>query len=349
MDHLTEANSFISARTKLTALYTGVILCIVLLYSIFLYTAQSNDYRRIVLQQDFGSTAPRRLTLFQRRAVVIQVMDLRKTFFYELIIFDSIILLTGGILSYFFADVTMQPINKVLLNQKNFLADASHELRTPLAAIQTTIEVVLRKEQKSTHVYKETLEQVQNEVSRMRKLIEELLLLSRIDMDQITVAPAKISLTAVTKNAVSAIKPLAQKKNISVEEGILDHIFILGEEERMKQLLLVLLDNAIKFTPTGGKVTVAVNEKPQLIIEDTGPGIPPEKQKDIFKRFYQADKSHTGNGAGLGLSIARSIIKLYKGDITVESTPALGSRFICTFPKTHKTYTEAEKQILINR
>jgi signal transduction histidine kinase len=333
MDHILQSDSFIKARIKLTFFYTGVLLCIVLIFSVFLYAAQNNDYRKIVVQQDFGNAQPRKLTLFQRRVVIKQVKDLRTSFLYELIIIDSTILLVGGVLSYFFAGVTLEPINKALSNQKNFLADASHELRTPLAAMHTAIEVVLRKEQKQPEVYKDTLEQVQEEVGRMRKLIEELLLLSRIDMDQISFSLTRISLTSVAKKAVSEITPLAEKNDISITENIQEHVFVLGDEERVKQIFFVLIDNAIKFTPKGGKITVIVNDKPQLIISDTGIGISKEKHKDIFKRFYQAEKSHTGSGTGLGLAIAKSIMKLHKGNLLLESSVGNGSTFICTFSK----------------
>lgn len=332
MESLTATQSFTKVRTHLALLYTSVLLCIVLAFSIFLYLAQNNDYRRIVLRQDFGKTVPRRLTLFQKRVVVRQVQELRKSFLYELIIIDSALLLIEGVLSYFFAGKTMKPVGIALANQENFLADASHELRTPLAAIQTAIEVTLRKQQKP-EVYKETLVEVKDEVERMHHLLEELLLLSRVDMNQFTFAMDKVSLTQITRKTVREIKPLLQKHGLDVRENLENEVVAMGNEERIKQVLLILLDNARKYTPKGGIVSVSVISKPQphLIVQDTGKGIPIEKQKDIFKRFYQAENSHTGHGAGLGLAIAQSIMKLHKGKITVDSTTGKGSTFTCFF------------------
>ncbi len=329
-------NSFFKARIHLTALYTAVLLCIVLVFSVSLFVAQNNDYRRIALQQDFGKTVPRKLNVFQRRVVTRQVQELRKSFVYELILIDSAILLVGGILSYFFAGKTMKPVQKALENQENFLADASHELRTPLAAVQTAIEVVLRKEQKSPGIYKETLVDVQEEVGRMHNLLEELLTLSRIDMNQLSVSLSRVSLTDVVQKAVKEMKPLIQKKGLHIQENLTEKVIVMGDDERIKQLLLILLDNAIKYSAKDGVISVSIsnNSQPSIIVSDTGKGIAPEKQQDIFKRFYQADRSHTGQGAGLGLSIAEAIMKLHKGKITVESALGKGSMFTCLFPRT---------------
>src|SRR5579885_483831 len=332
MNHANE--NFNHARTKLTLFYVGILLCIVFVFSLFLSIAQNNDYRRIVVQQDFGKTVPRRFTKFQNRMIASQVRELRTSFIYELIIIDSAILLVGGVLSYFFAGKTLKPVSQALINQENFLADASHELRTPLAAIQTAIEVVLRKEQKSSDIYKETLIDVQDEVGRMRNLLEELLLLSRIDMNQLTLPLHKISLTDIVKKTSKEMKPLIEKKGLTLHEILPEEVTIMGNNERVQQLLVILLDNAIKYTPKGGEITVSVanDSQPELKVQDSGKGIPLEKQKDIFKRFYQADHSHTGHGAGLGLSIAEAIMKLHKGSIAVKSELEKGSTFICSFP-----------------
>ena len=334
MESVTATQSFTKARIHLAFVYTVVLLCIVFAFSTFLYFTQNNDYRRIVLQQDFGKAVPRKLTLFQRRVILRQVKELRTSFVYELILIDSAILLFGGGFSYFFAGRTMKPVSTALANQENFLADASHELRTPLAAMQTAIEVALRKEQKP-EMYKETLVDVKDEVSRMHNLLEELLLLSRVDMNQLVLSLDKVSLTQIAKKTVKEVRPLLQKHGLHVQEQLDEEVAIVGNEERVKQVLLILLDNARKYTPKGGAVSISVvgNPQPQLIVSDTGKGIAPEKQKDIFKRFYQADHSHTGHGAGLGLAIAQSLMMLHKGEITVESHLNKGSTFMCIFPK----------------
>ncbi len=324
---------FTKTRLMLSGWYTVILLLILALFSVVLFIIYNNDVTRIVLEQDFGNHVPRALSNSEMRLVLAQVRELRNTSRLDIIIVDAVILLFGSGLSFFLAGKTLQPIEKILAGQKAFVADASHELKSPVTTIQSACEVVMRSTKKTKEDYQEAISLVYEQSLRLGKLISDLLSLSVLDAGS-TKPLEKCSLTNVVEKEIETIQPLMKKAGITVEKNINPDVFALGDKDKLQQLVVILLDNAIKYTQKKGKIKVKVINKPipQLIVEDTGIGIAHEKQKDIFRRFYQADSSHAEKGAGLGLSIAQSIMKLHKGKITVISQPGMGSAFTCTFP-----------------
>ncbi len=324
---------FSHARMTLTLWYELFLLCIVVAFSIALFTTETGNFARIVLQRNFGSHPPRILSEYEVEEFHEQVTALRKAFIIDLGITDTIILLVGGGLAYLLAGKTLDPIRKNYETQKEFLANASHEFRTPLAAIQMASEVVLRSENKTKEDYKKVLQQTLQESIRLGVMADELLMLSRIDAGIAKLHAEQCNFSDIIREGVSEAAPIAQAKNIIVHSNIRPHVMGLADKNRLKQLVLILLDNAIKFTPAKGSVTLSLEKTPKahLIVEDTGEGISKKDVDHIFDRFYQIDKNRSTNSAGLGLSIAKWIANAHGAEISVQSRLHKGTKFIVAF------------------
>lgn len=333
-DFITNLTQFTKTRLTLTFWYTFILFLILVAFSVALSLTYSNDVTRIVLRQDFGNHVPKVLSRVEMRLILAQVRELRNTSRLDIIIIDLITLLIGAGLSYFLAGKTLQPIQKNMAGQRLFIADASHELKSPVTTIQSACDVVLRSPKKTREDYKEVVEQVHEQSLRLGRLINDLLSLSVLDAGN-TKALKPCSLSNIVEKETEAMKPVFKKNKLTIETAITSNVTINGDTDKLQQLVIILLDNAIKYTPSGGKITMKVlnSSQPQIIVQDTGIGIAPDKQKEIFRRFYQADDSHTGSGAGLGLAIAESIMLLHKGKITVSSTLGMGSTFTCIYPR----------------
>lgn len=327
-------SQFTKTRLILSFWYTFILLIILISFSTALSVTYNNDVTRIVLKRDFGNHVPKIFSKTEIHIITSQVRELRRTFRLDLVMIDLVTLVVGGGLSYFLAGKTLQPIQKNMASQKLFIADASHELKSPIATIRSACEVVLRSPTKTKEDYKEVVMQVLDQSQRLGRLVNDLLSLSVLDagnMKPLTLC----SLSSLAKKEGETMKTVVKKAHLTFHSEITPHVSVLGDADKIEQLIVILLDNAIKYTPVGGSITIQVVNKPQpqLIVTDTGIGIEKEKQQDIFKRFYQADRSHASSGAGLGLAIAKSIMKLHKGKILVESTFGRGSTFVCVFPK----------------
>ena len=220
--------------------------------------------------------------------------------------------------------------------QQQFAADASHELRTPLAIIQAESSLVLDKKRTQAE-YRKSLELVSQEVSYMAEVIGKLLLLARSDAAQETADFQTVNLKDLLKDVSSVVESLAQEKGLVFALGELDNLTVKGDRLKLRQLFLNILDNAIRYTPSGGVVSGSLVRKDGnafVTVCDTGAGIPPEHLPHIFDRFYRVDKarSRDDGGTGLGLAIASSIAKLHGGDIQVESQVGKGTAFYVTLP-----------------
>lgn len=222
--------------------------------------------------------------------------------------------------------------------QRQFTADASHELRTPLTAIKGQTEVALQRERDPPE-YREVLNSINGEVDRMIRLVGSLLTLARADAGQIPLVREPVDLGDAVAGAVDHIRPAATEKGVSLKIDAGPEVKIPADEDLLLQLWLNLLDNAVKYTPTGGEVTVRWDLDGQhaaVRIADTGIGIPSEQLLRIFDRFYRIDpaRSRAEGGAGLGLSISRWIAEAHGGSIEVASEPDAGSTFTVRLPLT---------------
>lgn len=239
--------------------------------------------------------------------------------------------------SLFLADRALIPIKQAWERQKNFVADASHELRSPLAVMQTSLELVMGNKDETVESQTKWLENIETENKRMTKLVTDLLLLARADSDQQLMNKGLFPLHKTVREAVASFEPVASKKNIQLELIHEDEIDFFGDENRLKQLTVILIDNAIKYTPSGGHAEISIRKHDshvELLVTDTGEGIGSEHLDKIFERFYRIDKarSRDSGGTGLGLSIADWIAKEHKGSISVSSTPGKGSAFKVQLP-----------------
>jgi heavy metal sensor kinase len=235
---------------------------------------------------------------------------------------------------------------------KQFTTDASHELKTPLTILKGEVEVALRKK-RPLHEYEQILESNLEEIDRMSKIVEDLLLLSKADIGEIRLNREDIHLTRFISGLTEQMKILAQPKNIRIEiSNHQNEIHVFGDILRMRELFINLIENGIKYTEAGGSILITLTKETdgsvnpltqkekkavtfaKIIVADTGIGIAKEDQEKIFNRFFRVDKarSREQGGSGLGLSICKWIVEAHQGEITVESEPGKGSSFIVRLP-----------------
>jgi heavy metal sensor kinase len=220
--------------------------------------------------------------------------------------------------------------------QRRFTADASHELRTPLTIIKGQIEVSLQSA-REPNAYRQVLEAVNEEVDRLVRLTGSLLTLARADAGQIPVAFESVNLAPLVAGAVEQLTPMSSQRGVELRHAPGADVNVWADEDLLLQLLLNLLDNAIKHTPAGGMVSAGWGlngGQAELWVRDTGVGIPTEHLPHIFDRFYRIDeaRSRAEGGVGLGLAISRWIAEAHGGSISVESASGEGSTFTVQLP-----------------
>lgn len=228
-------------------------------------------------------------------------------------------------------------IESAFLRITEFTADASHELRTPIALIHTEAELALRRSRNESE-YREALQQILQQAERTGKLIEELLAIARADSGREALHVRPIDLLAVVRESAARWSQVAALRNLQFQEQLNGQpLRIVGDENTLRRLIDILLDNAFKYTPPPGRVILRAEEKDGcavVSVEDTGIGIASEDQEKIFERFYRVDKARSRElgGSGLGLAIARWIALSHHGGIAVESTVGHGSVFRIELP-----------------
>ena len=240
-------------------------------------------------------------------------------------------------ISVYFTNKAIEPLEESFKKQKQFIADASHELRTPLTVIKTNISILKENKQESIKSQERWISYIECQANRMYFLVNEMLSLANIDSNIKKVNLSKISLTDILKNCLLVFEVVIFEKGLLLEEYIDDDIYINGEKEQIKKLISILIDNAIKYTNSNGKIIIFLkNEKnkAKLIVKNTGEGIKNENLEKIFERFYRIDDSRNSKsgGYGLGLAIARAISEEHKGKIYAESNFRKDVSFIVEFP-----------------
>jgi signal transduction histidine kinase len=226
----------------------------------------------------------------------------------------------------------------MLDEQNRFVTDASHELNTPITALKTSLEVNLREKKLNLEQAKEVLKSNLEDVNSLQSLSEELMELIMYQKQNGNFKIAKVDLSDVVKTAVERVKSLAENKRITIKVNT-PKTFMIGDGKSLKELFVILLDNAIKYTENRSAISLIVKQEDstiQVVVKDGGVGIKKEDLPHIFDRFYRADHSRTKQkvgGYGLGLSIAKRIVTLHNGSIRVESEIGKGSSFIVTLPK----------------
>ncbi|GAP10030.1 signal transduction histidine kinase [Bellilinea caldifistulae] len=228
---------------------------------------------------------------------------------------------------------TLERLEKLFDTQRRFLADVSHELRTPLTVIKGEVGLM----RLTNELDEESLRNIEKEVDRLTRLVGDLLLLAQAESGQLPLDLKPVELDTILLEVLQQMQILASGKvNLRLEE--IDQVMVRGDRDRLKQVILNLVANAINYTPAGGEVRLSLSRQGGqscLMVEDTGPGIPPEDLPHIFDRFYRGDPSRKrteNSGFGLGLSIAKWIVDHHGGQIEVESQVGKGTRFTVWLP-----------------
>jgi signal transduction histidine kinase len=258
------------------------------------------------------------------------------------------VLLVGGLVvllvafgfGTIYARRALVPIRESLTNQRTalrrqreFAADASHELRTPLTVIRSSVDYLLRHKAEPVEVVGSALEDIDDEVGHMTSIVEDLLLLARSDSGAVELERVSLDLGDVAADGASALSKPATNRGIRVEVDP-QPAMIAGDPARLRQLVMILVDNAIRHSPADGRVGVQVRADgggAALVVEDDGPGIRPEDLPHLFERFYRAQGA-PGGGTGLGLAIASWIVNRHGGRIEVANRTEGGARFVVHLP-----------------
>ena len=334
---------FHSARLKLTAWYVIIIMVVSLAFSLVIYFGVTSDLRtrfeglqHRLMHPDGDQEMPARMHGLMHddlKAAQSQVL-------FILLIANGVILVLSSAAGYFLAGKTLKPIEQTVEEQRRFVTDASHELKTPLTALKTSIEVALRDKELNKEIAIEVLQSSLEETDKLDLLVSELL-----DLAQHQTAGQKIpfdivELEEISTHAKNKTALIASKKKIEIKLDLEYLRFDAGEQE-IEKLLTILLDNAVKYTPRNGHITLSAKSdgKYALInVQDTGMGIAPQDIPHLFDRFFRADQSRSKNqveGFGLGLSIAKRIVDSHHGSIDVSSVIGTGTTFTVKLPLRH--------------
>lgn len=258
-----------------------------------------------------------------------------------------ITLLLVYVSSQWLAGLAMRPMNQSYQQMEQFTSDAAHELRTPLAAIQATVESVLRMPHLSELEARDTLKTIKRQNHRLAELIQDLLLLSRLEQPTLLTQRLPCCLNDLISDLIEEFTDLVLAANLTLTSSMRVHepLFVEGDEDQLYRLVSNLIVNAIQFTPEGGQVNIILHRSDHhalIEVQDTGIGIAQKEQSRIFDRFYRvsSDRSRSTGGAGLGLAIAQAIVQTHKGSIQVHSELGKGSTFTIRLPSLVFTSTK---------
>ena len=323
---------FRTARIRLTLLYITVIVTISLCFSGFIYESQVKEISRFEETQRFR--LERRFPINPTIPFIDHqlIEDIKDRLLFNLIVINIGIFISAGALGYFVAGKTLKPIKEMVDEQNRFVSDASHELRTPLAAAKTSLEVALRSPKMSTAEAKQVLKDNLMDIIRLEKLSNNLLTL--LSIKEAAKKFEKVEMSSVIEDALSQVKPFIETKSIKIIKKVTP-VTILGSEDRLTEMFVNLIENAIKYSPNGKSIKIKskeVKDNVYISVIDFGPGIPQEQISHLFDRFYRADSSRSTNGFGLGLSIVQEIAKSHHGSVKVNSIVGKGSSFTIILP-----------------
>jgi len=225
-----------------------------------------------------------------------------------------------------------------LIQQRQFMADASHELRTPVATARTAASVTLQQAHRDEAEYRETLEIVEQQTQRLSRVVDDMFTLARADAGNFPVRMTPMYLDEVIDEVVRAAQVIASTKNVSIDPLTIRSAAFTGDEDLIRRMIVNLIDNAVRHTPSGSIVRVDLDETESgyaIAIRDQGAGIPPEIRPHIFERFYRGDAARrrdAHDGAGLGLALARWIANMHGGDVVLARSSPSGSTFVASLP-----------------
>lgn len=331
---------FHSARIKLTMWYIVIIMLVSFLFSTIIYHVLNREVERFERIQRFRIerrlnqiTPPLPLTITSPELIE----ETKQRILFVLFILNGAILVISGGLAYFLAGRTLKPIQDMVDEQNRFISDASHELRTPLTSLKSAFEVFLREKKTSLTEAKMIIAESVQEVNTLQLLSESLLQLAQYQKPNDHSTFEKISVRHTIDEAIRKVKPLATRKKIVINQKI-DDVEVRANKFSLIDLWVILLDNAIKYSPNGKQISITarkIDGSVVVTIIDRGFGIEKKDLSHIFNRFYRADKARAKikvNGYGLGLSIAKQIVAVHKGAISVESEKRKGTTVVVKIP-----------------
>lgn len=281
----------------------------------------------------FGGDGSQVLAVVQASISESQYEENLRALLKGLVIVGVLGLVAAGGISSVLSVRALAPVRAAWRRQRDFVADAAHELRTPLAIVRTGTELALSGGSSSEQ--QQALEQAMVQTNHLTRLVDSLSLLARADSGVLIMERRPMDLAVVAGEIVEGMEILAEEREQRLLFNAHGPVPILGDPSRLRQVLLILLDNALKFTPPGGTITVMAEHsggKARFSVSDSGPGIPPDHLPRIFDRFYRADASRTGQGMGLGLAIARTFVEAHGGRIAAANLTSGGARFTVTLP-----------------
>ena len=329
---------FHSTRLKLTAWYLLIIMTISVTFSVIIYRDLANEINRFEQQQRYrierrliqNLPGPPPVPLPTANPELLS--ETRHRFLLVLALINAGILILSGGLGYVLSGLTLRPIQDMLDEQNRFISDASHELKTPLTSLKIAFEVYLRGKNPTPQEAKTLVTESIDEVNKLQSLSESLLQLAQYEKPQEQTLFEKVSLSEVVTQAVKKIKPIADRKKIGITSKV-QEIIVKGNKNSLINCLVILLDNAVKYSGNGTKVSVTVEKTDgtaTISVIDHGIGIAADDLPHIFDRFYRADSARiktTVGGYGLGLPIAEKIVHTHNGTIQVKSKVNTGSIF----------------------
>ena len=253
---------------------------------------------------------------------------------FVVIAFVALFLVAAG--GFFLVRKSTAPIERSIEFMRRFMADAAHELRTPITILRTRAEVALQQPREAAN-YVSALRGVEAEARRLGGIVDSLLVLARADAGEQQIDRARIFLDDIAVDAAGAAQIVARQKNVEVTVDEFEEAPVEGDPTLIRQLIMIVLDNAVKFTDAGGQVHVRVSMhegSPTFGVEDTGIGIKQEELSRVFQRFFRGETARSRtDGAGLGLSIASWIAREHGAEISLSSEPGKGTKVIVTFPR----------------
>lgn len=329
-------NIFQSAILKLTFFYLVIVMAISLLFSGVVYRIATDEVaiglrnQTVRIYQEYP--------VFDNNPFFERQSDIRNSAHHlltNLIYLNLLVLATAGLASYWLAKRTLDPIEQANEQQKQFVADASHELRTPLTALKMESEVALMDEHASATELRAALSSNLEEAGKLETLLNNLLRLSRLEDEAIEQTFAIVAADDVISQAIDRVKRPATEKGITLGYAERNNAKLFGDRESLVQLLVILLDNAVKYSHPNGSVAITASThagQSTISVKDHGTGIDPAALEHVFDRFYRADRARTSNGYGLGLAIAKRLTDLHHGTITLKSTVGKGATALVTLP-----------------
>ena len=242
------------------------------------------------------------------------------------------------LISLFLSKLALRPVETAWEQQRQFVADASHELKTPITVILANSGIILAHPDDPVSKQAKWITYIQDEAARMKSLVDDLLFLAKSDAAKQPLHPAPVRLSELVTGSLLPFESVAFESGVALEEDVTPGLTLQGDEAQLRRLVVILLDNAVKYAGAGGRVTVRlekVQEKAVLSVHNTGAAIAPQHLPHLFERFYRADEARdrAQGGYGLGLSIAKSVAEAHSGKISVTSTPEAGTTFTVVLPR----------------